>query len=198
MTEAYPLQRPDHIERTAAHRRSHGSFQVTPHQAAVELSDEVRRSGGTHMVISSNVPVRRDGLPYANHRKPDDPGVAVYYMRKGQQICIPCDAFDATWKNVRAIGLSIRDMRGPESRGCAAITDQAFSGFIALPAPDAVKQWWDVLQVPRTAHRDDVEHAWKRLRKDRHPDTPSGSTAAFQELQAAYEQGVAGTAGAND
>lgn len=194
MTQAFPLQWPAHIKRTPDYKRQWGGFQVTPDKASRELKQEVSRSGGSNLVISSNAPVRRDGLPYARHAAVTDPGVAVYYMRKGQQVCIPCDAFDEVWKNIRAIGLSIRDMRGPESRGCAAITDQAFSGFTALPNPDHVKQWWDVLGLEPNAGRSAINTAWKRLRKERHPDAPGGSTAAFQELQAAYEQGVRATA----
>lgn len=192
--EAYPLQWPPHVPRTPAHKQKWGSFQVTPGEAQNQLVDEVARSGGSHLVLSTNIPLRRDGLPYANHRQPEDPCVAVYYMRKGKQVCIPCDAYDKVWKNMRAIGLSIRDMRGPEKRGCAAITDQAFSGFTALPPPDAEpteRSWHEVLKVDRDADTDAVEIAWRVLRRKLHPDAPGGSTEAFQQLQRAYEQAKA-------
>ena len=171
MTQAYPLEWPAHIKRTPLGQRSWGRFHVTPHEATCDLVLEVERSGGSNLVISSNMPVRRDGLPYANRRDPDDPGVAVYYQRKGRQVCIPCDSYDAVWKNIRAIGLSIRDMRGPEARGCASISDQAFSGFTALPPPDAdfampaqaLRQWHEVLGVAPDCPLAVAEGAWKAL-----------------------------------
>jgi hypothetical protein len=141
---------------------------VTPGKAMEELIKEVRLSGGTGLVLSTNVPLRRDGLPYANSRDPEDPGVAVYFTRKGQQVCVPCDSYDRVWKNIRAIGLSIKDMRGPEMRGCAAITDAAYTGFLALPAPNAppVAQpwgWWTTLGIPRNSTGTEVHEAYRAL-----------------------------------
>lgn len=189
--DAFPLQWPAHVKRTLPQHRSNGSFMVTPGKAMDELVKEVRLSGGTGLVISSNVPVRRDGLPYSNAREPDDPGVAAYFTRKGQQVCIPCDSYDRHWKNVRAIGLSIKDMRGPEMRGCAAITDAAYTGFLALPAPSAAPQarnWWDVLGIPRHTSETVIDAVWKRLMRD----LPAiGSDEQRQILNVARDQGLA-------
>jgi len=118
-------------------------------------------------------------------------------MRKGQQVCIACDTFAKVWKNVRAIGLSIRDMRGPETRGCASITDQAFQGFTALPPPDATfaptapppRPWWDVLGVSREAPVAVVSAAYKALAR-------SASEAELYALNAAKEAAMAATGGA--
>ena len=125
--DAFPLQWPTGIRRTPDQDRRCGSFQVTRASATKSLVEEIGRSGGTNIVISTNMPVRRDGLPYASAREPGDPGVAVYFTRKGQHICMPCDAFDLVWKNIRALALSIKDMRGPESRGCAANDQQSLA-----------------------------------------------------------------------
>src|SRR3989304_1026095 len=120
--DAFPLQWPQHVLRTKSDARESGAFKVTPDRATRDLKKEVAISGGQYLVISSNAILRRDGMPYTRQGQPDDPGVAVYFIRKGQQVCIACDTFDRVWKNIRAIGLSIRDMRGPETRGCASIT----------------------------------------------------------------------------
>lgn len=167
MADAFPLQWPPHVKRTPIHKREWGSFQVTPNTATKNLLDEVRRSGGTNAVISTNRPARLDGLPRAGAREPEDSGVAVYFTRKGKTVCIPCDTYDKVWKNIRAIGLSIKDMRGPEARGCAQITDQAFTGFTALPSPDTAfempsrKSWFDVLDVKHNATIEVIEAAYK-------------------------------------
>jgi hypothetical protein len=191
MTDAFPLQWPAHVMRTESQYRSWGSFQVTPETATKDLLEEIRRSGGTNPVISTNRPTRRDGLPMQSAREPDDPGVAVYFTRKGKSICIPCDNFDRVWKNIRAIGLSIKDMRGPESRGCAAITDQAFTGFMALPAPDAGEPWWIVLGVDRSATPDTIQAAYKALAR-----ANAGNDAAMQRINVARDQANAERAAA--
>jgi hypothetical protein len=160
--DAFPLCWPHHVPRTPASKRIEGTFMVTPGKAMEELLKEVRLSGGTGLVLSTNVPLRRDGLPYANSRDPEDPGVAVYFTRKGQQVCVPCDSYDRVWKNIRAIGLSIKDMRGPEMRGCAAITDAAYTGFLALPAPTG-RPWWVVLGVSVSASVEEISEAHKGL-----------------------------------
>lgn len=186
--DAFPLQWPMHVQRTPAERRVAGSFMVTPNKAQEELVKEVRLSAGRDLIISSNVPLRRDGLPYANAREPGDPGVAVYFTRKGQQVCIPCDTYDRHWKNIRAIGLSIKDMRGPEMRGCAAITDAAYTGFLALPAPAQVRGWWEVLGIPRHTSETVIDAVWKRLMRD----LPAiGSDERRQILNVARDEGLA-------
>jgi hypothetical protein len=189
--DAFPLQWPAHVRRYDG-VRAFGGFQVTPDTATRELIAEVRRSGGTGLVISTNRPVRRDGLPMQGAKEPADPGVAVYFTRKGQNICIPCDTFDRVWKNIRAIGLSIKDMRGPESRGCAAITDQAFTGFAALPAPGAA-HWSTILGVPRSATSEDVQLAYKAKARAL---GAAGNDAARAELNAARDRALEDIEGA--
>lgn len=188
MIDAFPLQWPAHVRRTPSGARALGRFQVTPDKAARDLVDEVARSGGHNLVISTNRPTRRDGLPMASAREPDDPGVAVYFERKGQSICIPCDTYDRVWKNIRAIGLSIRDMRGPEARGCAQITDQAFTGFAALPAPGSTP-WHEVLGVRPDATADDIEAAYKARARDL---AQRGDQEQLRELNVARDKARAG------
>lgn len=183
--DAFPLHWPEHIPRTPDQNRRFGGFQVTPGEAMKSLRDEVARSKGTGLIISSNVPVRSDGLPYANAKEPSDPGVAVYFTRKGEKICMACDAFDRVWKNVRALALSIADMRGPEVRGCASLTDQAFRGFAALPPPNAAKPWTEVLGLPRSASIVEISEARKRIARKLGADNPR-----MAEVNAAHDQAL--------
>lgn len=184
MVDAFPLQWPDHVPRTPADERRFGGFQTTPGKATQDLILEVQRSGGSNLVISTNRPVRKDGFPRADAAEPSDPGVAVYFMRKGKRICIPCDSFDRVWKNIRAIGLSIRDMRGPESRGCTAITDQAFNGFAALPPPK-VRAWNEVLGIAASATKGEISEARKRIARALGADHPG-----MVEVNAAHDEGM--------
>ena len=183
--DGFPLAWPPNVPRTPAARRLPGTFMVTPGKAMDDLIKEVSLSGGIDLIISSNVPLRRDGLPYTNAREPDDPGVAVYFTRKGKRVCIPCDTYDRRWKNIRAIGLSIKDMRGPEMRGCAAITDAAYTGFLALPAPTA-RQWWVVLGLSPDASAEEISARRKELARDN-----AHLPVTMAEINAAHDEGMA-------
>lgn len=165
MIEAYPLQWPKHIKRKPAHLREHSRFDATPDIARRSLRVEAERMG-SHVVISTNVELRRDGEPYASRRAPEDTGVAVYFMRKGQSVCIACDKYAQVWENMRGIQKTIEAMRGIERWGSSDLLDQAFTGFTALPSPDAitmpkVQAWWVRLGVSAQATRDEIQAAWK-------------------------------------
>ena len=166
MTEAYPLQWPSHVKRRPAHRRESSRFEGTPDLVRQSLLTEARRMG-SHVVISTNVELRRDGQPYVNRSQPEDVGVAVYFMRKGQSVCIACDKYGKVWENMRGIQKTIEAMRGIERWGSSDLLDQAFSGFTALPPPGATKppedrgSWWMVLGVTTSATESDVRSAYK-------------------------------------
>jgi hypothetical protein len=75
---------PAHVARVKVR---HGSkFKIT-HSAAFEnLQTEASRFGATGLIVSSNAPLRKtDGTPYreALTERVDDPGVALYFRRKG-------------------------------------------------------------------------------------------------------------------
>jgi hypothetical protein len=52
-------------------------FQVSFAVARDHLLNELRLMGARNLTISSNVPLRRDGLPYANQGTVEDAGVAA-------------------------------------------------------------------------------------------------------------------------
>jgi len=169
MTQAYPLQWPAHIKRTALHLRKISAFSATPDQARQGLKAGAKRMG-THVVISTNVELRLDGEPYASRRQPEDTGVAVYFMRKGQSVCIACDKYERVWENMRGLAKTIEAMRGIERWGSSEILDQAFTGFIALPSPDAITTpvitWWGILGERLDANSADIQAAWKAKIRD--------------------------------
>ncbi|WP_026736194.1 hypothetical protein [Fischerella sp. PCC 9605] len=76
---AYPLKWPVSTPHTPESRRSEARFEVNFTVARDQLLNELRLLGAKNAIISSNVQLRQDGLPYANFREPKDPGVAVYF-----------------------------------------------------------------------------------------------------------------------
>jgi hypothetical protein len=79
-TEAYPLSWPDGWKRVPYRTRSR--FKVSGFgRTRDRLLTEIVRMGGSKVVLSTNIPLRNDGPPYANTREPSDPGVAVYFSK---------------------------------------------------------------------------------------------------------------------
>lgn len=179
MTEAYPLQWPVGRPRTAYPARSR--FDTSQEKAQRTLVEEVRRMGGSQLVISTNIELRRDGLPYANRREPSDKGVAVYFDYKRRPMCFACDRWDRIGDNIYAIATTIEALRGIERWGSGSMVEQAFTGFVALPAP---KSPWDVIGVQRGASLEEIETAFRAKAKRLHSDA-GGNDTAMAELNAA-------------
>lgn len=191
MTEAYPLEWPEGWPRTPSHKRGSSRFGKNLGFSQIrELQDELRRLGAQNVVISSNVPIRNDGLPYASEsrRRYDDPGVAVYFKLKGKNLSMARDRYYTPWENIRSLVLAIAAIRSIERHGGSTMMDRAFSGFTALPKPEGA-DWWDVLQVKKDASRETIEANFRRLARDRHPDH-GGSDALMAELNRARDQAL--------
>ena len=151
-------------------------------EAVQRLSTEVNRLPGVgHVVLSTNVSVRLDGLPYANQREPDDPGAALYFALEGQPRCLACDRWTRVADNIVAIAKHLDALRGIDRWGVGTM-EQAFAGYLALPA--AAEEWWLILGVDPDASAAEIDAAYKRLARETHPDT-GGSDAAMATLNQA-------------
>lgn len=190
MTTAYPLAWPNGWPRTDARKRQPSRF--SPNGLTSEAQEtlwELQRLGARNGVISTNIELRRDGLPYTGRRSPDDPGVAVYFTYEGRQQCIPCDRWSTVEENLRAVWKSIEALRSLERWGAKSFVDAAFTGFAALPSPGAARPWWQVLGVAPTATLDEIGAAYRSKAKGAHSDT-GGSDKAMSELNVARDEGL--------
>lgn len=179
MTEAFPLYWPEDRPRTPTWKRQRSRFN-TGFGAAVNLAvGELRRLGAMHSVVSTNVALRRDGLPLASAKRVDDTGAAVYFMYKGKQVCFACDRWDKVEDNIYAIAKTIDAMRGIARWGTGDMLDAAFTGFASLPAPN---NWRDVLGKPLNLA--DAENKYRFLARHNHPDT-GGTQEKMSELNTA-------------
>jgi hypothetical protein len=93
--ESYPLHWPAGWPRSTWSQRGKSRFNGQTVSQIKELQRELRLLGARNVVISSNVPVRQDGLPYADaaKRRYDDPGVAVYFTLKGKPLAMARDRY---------------------------------------------------------------------------------------------------------
>lgn len=197
MVEAFPLQWPPGWPRTTEHNRERARFRqqtwrdkyskpVTFEVATNHLYNELERLGAERVVLSSNLQLRLDGVPYANRRKPEDPGIAVYFKLNSQDQCIPCDKWDRAEDNIRAVAKTIEALRGLERWGAKEMVNAAFRGFKALPGPDDVMV--TAVQYFQGYHtKDEAKARYRELVKTMHTDV-GGDLAQFQEMKRQYEQ----------
>lgn len=185
MTQRYPLAWPAGWPRHRGGRRS-APFKVPPAQARGEMFAELQRLGAKDIVLSSDQPLNRDGSVSLIRRAMSDPGVAVYFKRKGRDVVLACDKYDQLHDNMRAIGKTAEAMRGIERWGASEMLDRAFTGFEALPAPDA---WWTILGVTQTATPAAIDAAFRKLARDAHPDQNGGVDGGMARLTAARDEG---------
>jgi len=185
MTEAYPLYWPEGRPRTPEHRRQRSRFK-TGFGAAVRLVvGELVRLGAKNAVVSSNVALRRDGLPLAAAKRVDDVGVAVYFLYKGKQTCFACDRWDRVEDNIYAIAKTIDAMRGISRWGTGDMLDAAFNGFTALPPPSSPTENWRMVLGNATSV-EELDKNYRAQARLAHPDA-GGSNEEMAKLNQARD-----------
>src|SRR5688572_8743159 len=178
MEKEFPLQWPAGQPRTAS--RNKGKFARTLTNARVQLIKEVQLAGGSNILISSNY----GGL---SGREPADPGVAVYFNRRGKRLGMGCDRWLIVAHNLSALANTVEAMRGIDRWGCGHLMEQAFAAFEALPPPAA--GWRELLELGNKFCVADVEGAYRRLSKTYHPDA-GGDAVKFTMLAEARKQAL--------
>lgn len=189
VAEAYPLYWPDGWKRTPPIQREwNPSFKSGFAVCRDELMRELGRLGAANIVLSTNIPLRRDGLPYADFRQPDDPGVAVYFTYHKRPMCFACDKYLKIEWNIRALALTIEAIRGIERWGASDMMERAFRGFAALPE-NGSQGWREVLGFgsDERVTSDTLSSRFRELALKHHPDR-GGNSEAFQRIVTARDQ----------
>lgn len=161
-----------------------------------EIVRQLNLLRASSIVISTNLKIRGDGLPYSNQRQPNDPGVAVYFKLHRfvaakviyDDRVLACDKWDLVEDNLWSVAKHVDALRGQQRWGVGNI-EQAFAGYTALPPghPASPDPWWSVLGVGPTASEELIRDAYRALAKQWHPDMPGGDASKFHRIQAAYE-----------
>ncbi len=154
-----------------------------------ELVHEIEIMGGRQIVLSTNIPLKKDGMPYATYKPLTDTGIAVYFTLKGQPKVFACDKWRKIEDNMRAIQKTIEAIRGIDRWGSSEIMDRIYRGFQALPAQSTYLDdaWWVVLGVNADAGSEETKRAYRSLAKSSHPDV-GGDEKLFKKYAEAYEQ----------
>lgn len=199
---AYPLQWPVGRLRTKPADRERAKFgrtqtsgehswrrkvEVTIDGALGRLIPELVRLGAEHVVVSTNVEIRKtDGLPRSMRRDPEDVGVAVYFHLNGAPHVLSCDHWDRVADNIAAIAATIDAQRGI-TRWRSVTAEQAFAGVKALPAVEVTRPWWETLGFQhRPVNFDVVKTKYRALAFAHHPDR-GGNASQLAEINVAWE-----------
>lgn len=188
---AYPLTWPTGWARARTPQRSRfGSYNRKPTVAAGRdlVLAELNRMGVRRCILSTNLPLRNDGLPYSNQREPDDTGVAIYFELDGKPCSLACDKWNTVGDNLWAIGKHIEALRGQDRWGVGTLK-QAFQGYMALEERTG-PSCWDVLGITPDATEVQIMTAWRDRAKTAHPDT-GGNHDAMTELNRAKDIAMA-------
>ncbi len=193
---AYPLTWPAGWKRTPAGSQREAKFQrfdkrLTLTQGLERVLTELQRMGidKQDVIVSTDVRTRLDGMPRSGEPEPKDHGAAVYWQEwNGSRRVMAIDIYDKVADNLAAIAATLDAMRAIERHGGAAILERAFTGFTALPAPGAARNWREVLGITGTPIGQDLQQAYRRAASAAHPDKPGGSNDAMAAVNLAYEQ----------
>lgn len=198
---SYPLSWPTGWPRTKDYARKSANFKTSSRGASARLTiaDGVTRVlaelgrmsvRDQDIIVSTNIQPRIDGFPRSGQPEPTDGGVAVYWIdHKKVRRVMAIDRYNRVADNLAAIAATLDAMRAIERHGGAMILERAFTGFTALPAPSARREWWEVLGVMPDASKYEVRAAYRKLAAQHHPDR-GGSQSAMAEINVAYQEGL--------
>jgi hypothetical protein len=166
---AHPLQWP--LQHPRAARPVGATFTTTLGAARDGLLRELKLLGATGVIISSNLPLKANGQPYARTAGISDFGVAVYFNYLGGQRVLASDKWNALEANMQALRKTVEALRGLGRWGCSDILQGTFSGLLALApaaagAPDAGESWQAVLGLATGASEAEMRAAARRLLAD--------------------------------
>lgn len=202
--KSFPLAWPDGWRRTDEDKRKqHANFGTMFSRDRDSILRRLNKRGA-NAVITSDLPLRNDGLPYADARCAD-PGIAVYWYEfdhapggNWKERVLACDYWRSITQNIRAVSLTVEAICGIERWGCTEIVERAFAGFAALPAAGETSRrrtWREIFnmdnEVMTAIERDEqlviVKSRFRKAMSENHPDKGGGLEAAA-ELNIAMEQ----------
>ena len=189
---AYPLCWPagwSRPKKTVQSRFGKWDKPITISLATYFTLEQLRMMGKKRdqVIISSDLKLRNDGLPYSTQRDPEDKGVSVWWMDGDEQKVIALAPYNRIADNLYAIGKTLEAMRGISRWGGAEILTRTFSGFAALEHLPDEKPWWEVLGCEENDPEETVVFRYKKVRSFCHPNN-GGTVEEFDEINKAFKK----------
>jgi hypothetical protein len=187
--DAYPCAWPADWPRTEQWKRQNSRYRTAFGAARDDVVRQLHLLHASEIIVSSNIPLRRDGLPYASATEPRDPAVAVYWVVKNTPRVIACDQWSGVRDNLRAVGLALSAMRQIQRTGVTQVIERVYQGFQVLAASNPQRTWREVFDKPlgwKPAYEEIVAR-YRELLLTRHPDH-GGSHEDSVELNRAFKE----------
>lgn len=187
----YPLVWPDGLPRTE--RKANSAFKTSLLGAIKNVQDSLRLFGADTGKPVSDVSVTSNvgGIAFT---APSDTGVAIWFVWDGAERCIAVDRYPKVECNLQAIHHILESRRTEMRHGGLHIVRQTFKGFVALPAPEGVKPWREVLELSGAVTKQAIDEAYRKKAQTAHPDKMSGSTEVMAALNRARAEAKAAIA----
>ena len=184
--QRYPLTWPETMPRTT--NKVTSKFKTALSSALKNVNSSLSLFAGDsgkrveNLVISSNVTLGVE--------RPADPGVAVWFVWDGMQVCIAVARYPKVEDNLQAIHHIVEARRTEMRHGGLHIVRATFRGFTALPAP-ARKGWREVFGYApeQRPSKTSLLGAYRELARKAHPDA-GGSGEQMAQLNAARDEAL--------
>lgn len=125
--------------------------------------------------------IRNDGWPKSKAR-PSQPGIVLSFDTKRGRISMPCDTFTDWEANLRAIALTLENLRAVERYGVTTDRQEQYTGWLKLSAANARDEALECARViaKHTGEASDAENAAIKAVKNREYFDALWSQAAHQ------------------
>lgn len=188
-------------DRNTWDRRSRGTFKATWSSTLRLLETELHHLDARNVVIQADFAehdLRIDGMPKANARQPNHPGIRIAFDSTHGPLTYSTDSCEYWQHNVRSIALGLQALRAVDRYGVTKRGEQ-YQGWAQLPAGngsapssmtklDAVRLVAEHAGVGFIASMDISDQVamrlhFRRARANAHPDRNAGDSAAFLQLE---------------
>ena len=177
-------------------QRKVATFRATYPATLELLFREAEKLGAKHLVLQVDIrerDIRTDGLPRANARHGENPGVIVSFESRFGPLRYATDVYTDWQDNLRAIALSLEALRAVDRYGVSKRGEQ-YTGWKALPAGSgsapfttsqaAIRWMLTTLRDLGDYEGGEPRDVYRRLAKRLHPDT-GADRAEWDKLDAA-------------
>lgn len=143
--------------------------------------------------------IRNDGWPKSKAR-PSQPGIVLSFDTQRGRISMPCDTYNDWEANLRAIALTLENLRAIERYGVTTERGEQYTGWLKLspvnPADEATEHAKTIAKFAYDSDsyfqiltsQADFEVAWKEATKKTHPDRIGGSGESLRQVIAARDR----------
>ena len=168
--------------------RKNGSYGVDWDSTIRLLRKELKRLKAENVVLRIAIPgesIKIDGTMKLHRATPDHPGVILTFDSIYGPLSYPADKFNVWRANVRAIAVSLENLRRVDRYGVTQ-TGEQYSGFKQIPAKvggadphELIAGWagWNVDGV-----RAEPQRALRLAKRAAHPDSKDGSQEHFKDV----------------